>query len=301
MVIDYLTVSILVLALTILVVVLLQYGRTGRIPEVSVDPEIMRGILTNSWRELGFDEDIGAIKTRAEDILRTSQGLENLFKVTRGRAEYGEFQLEQILKDILPSQYVHIRERLPIGIPDAHIITPQGKILCIDSKFPCDNYRKMLETTEEGQRAMLSASFRSDVKGHIDTIRERYVKPEDGTTPFALGFIPSEAVYQYLTECEMGLLAEAAKEGVLLVSPATTAVNLNLLSTGLQALEISERAEQIQRNLGRLSRALSDVEGSWVTLQAHITNAYNKASQVNDLYNRLKSVFERITQQEDES
>ena len=93
----------------------------------------------------------------------------------------------------------------------------------------------------------------------------------------------------------------ASKDGVLLVSSATTAVNLNLLSVGLQALEISERAEQIQRNLGRLSRAISEVGDTWTTLRSHITNAYNKAGQVNDRYNRLKVVFERITQQEEKS
>lgn len=282
-----------------MVVGALLYSRLGKVPEVTVDPEMMKGIITISWKELGFDEDIGAIKTRANDIYRTSQGLENLFKVTRGRGEYGEYQLEHILKDVLPSQYVNIRKRLPFGIPDAHIPTPQGKILCMDSKFPCENYRKMLEATDENQRASFSASFRSDVKGHIDTIREKYVKPEEGTTPFAFGFIPSEAVYQYLTENEMALVAEAAKEGVLLVSPATTAVNLNLLSSGLRALEISERAELIQRNLGRLSKALDELGGSWSTLLTHISNAYNKSTQVNDLYNRLKSVFEGITEQEE--
>ena len=297
---DTLTVFVVILVLVILVAVLLLYGRVGKVPEVVVDPESMKGAIMTTWRELGIDQDIGVIKTRADDILRTSQGLESLFKVTRGRAEYGEFQLEQILKDILPSQYVHIRERLPIGTPDAYVTTPQEKILCIDSKFPLDNYRRMLEAKDEEERGSLSANFRSNVKAHIDTIKERYVKPEEGTTPFAFGFLPSEAVYQYLTECEMSLVAEAAKEGVLLVSPATLAINLNLLSVGLKAIEISERAEQIQKNLGRLSTSLEEVEGVWGTLYAHIKNAYNKAGEVNEKHIRLRDTFERITELEEE-
>jgi len=296
---DPFTVSILVLLVLVFVVVLLLYGRVQKKPpELVLDPEIMKGAISTSWKELGIDEDIGAIKIRADDILRTSQGLQSLFEVTRGRAEYGEFQLEHILKDILPPGYVHMREKLPIGVPDAYIETPQGK-LCIDSKFPLDNYRKMIEVKDEGERARLSDAFRSNVKDHINVIKGRYVKPEEGTMPFAFGFIPSEAVYQYLTECEMGLIAESAKDGVLLVSPATIALNLNLLSVGLQALEISEKSEQIQRNLGRLSKALSEVEDYWTTLLTHITNTYNKALQVNDRYSRLKAVFERITEQEE--
>jgi DNA recombination protein RmuC len=297
--VDPLTVFVLLVVLVILVLVLRLSGKLGK---VSLDPEAVKGAVATSWKELGIDQDIGVIKARADDILRVSQGLENLFKVTRGRGEYGEFQLEQILKDILPPQYVHIRERIKETgkIPDAHIPTPQG-IICIDSKFPLDNYRKMLEATDEEQRASFSDSFRSDVKTHIEKIKADYVRPEEGTTPFAFGFIPCEAVYQYLTECEMELLAEAAADGVLLVSPATTAINLNLLSVGLKAMEISERAEQIQKNLTRLSSSLNEVEDSWGTLYTHIKNAYNKAVQVNDGHNRLRDTFRRITESEEKS
>ena len=291
---EILIALVLLLVLAILVILLKVSGKFGK---VTVDQETIKGAVATCWKELGIDQDIGAIKERAKDIQNATQSLENLFKVTRGRGEYGEFQLEQILKDILPSQYVHIRKRIPQTgkIPDAHIVTPQG-ILCIDSKFPLDNYRKMLETTDETQKTKFNANFRNDVNTHIEKIKTDYVKPEEGTTPFAFGFIPSEAVYQYLTECEMTLVAEAATQGVLLVSPATLAINLNLLSVGLKATEISEKAEQIQKNLGKLSTSLEEVEDSWNTLYGHIKNAYNKAGDVNTKQNRLKVTFEQITE-----
>lgn len=272
----------------------------SKLGKISIDQEAVKGAVATCWKELGIDQDIGTIKTRAEDIQKATQNLENLFRVTRGRGEYGEFQLEQILKDLLPQKYVHIRERIPQTgkIPDAHIITPQG-IICIDSKFPLENYRKMIEATEEKQRAVFGASFRNDVKAQIEKIKADYVKPEEGTTTFAFAFIPSEAVYQYLTECEMGLVAEAATEGILLVSPATLAINLNLLSVGLKATEISEKAEQIQKNLGKLAKSLKEVEDTWNTLYSHIKNAYNKASEVNEKQSKLKLTFEQITQIEE--
>jgi DNA recombination protein RmuC len=296
---EILITLVLLLVLAILVILSKLSGKLGK---VTVDQETVKGAVATCWKELGIDQDIGAIKDRASDIQNATKSLETLFKVTRGRGEYGEFQLEQILKDILPAKYVHIRKRIAkIGkIPDAHIITPQGT-LCIDSKFPLDNYRKMLETTDETQEQKFGADFRNDVKGHIEKIKTDYVKPEEGTTPFAFGFIPSEAVYQYITECEMSLVAEAAKEDVLLVSPATLAINLNLLSVGLKATEISERAEQIQKNLGRLSTSIEEVENSWSTLYSHIRNAYNKAGDVNEKHNRLKVTFEQITETEEQA
>ena len=297
MMVEILIGLVIFLILAVLVILLRQSGKLGKI---SVDQEAVKGAIATCWKELGIDQDIGAIKEKASNILQSSQSLENLFRVTRGRGEYGEFQLEQILKDILPPQYVHIRKRVAqIGkIPDAHIIAPQG-IICIDSKFPLDNYRKMIETTDETQKENFGENFRSDVETHIEKIKTDYVRPEEGTTPFAFGFIPSEAVYQYLTECEMTLVAEAAGQGVLLVSPATLAINLNLLSVGLKATEISEKAEQIQKNLGRLSTSLEEVEEAWNTLYTHIKNAYNKAGEVNEKQSRLKVTFEQITETEE--
>ncbi len=85
-----------------------------------------------------------------------------------------------------------------------------------------------------------------------------------------------------------------------IVSPATLAINLNLLSVGLKATEISERAEQIQKNLGKLSKSLGEVEDAWSILYTHIKNAYNKAGEVNDKHSRLKVTFEQITEREEE-
>jgi len=296
--VELLIALVLLLILAILVILLRLPSKLGK---VSVDQEAIKGAVATCWKELGIDQDIGAIKQRADDIQKSTQSLQTLFKVTRGRGEYGEFQLEQILKDLLPTQYVHIRERIPQTgkIPDAHITTPQGTV-CIDSKFPLDNYRKLVETTDETQKTTFATNFRNDVKGHIEKIKADYVKPEEGTTNFAFGFIPSEAVYQYLTECEPSLIAEAAAEGVLLVSPATLAINLNLLSVGLKATEISEKAQQIQKNLGKLSKSLEEVEDAWSILYTHIKNAYNKASDVNEKHSRLKVTFEQITEIEEE-
>jgi len=86
---------------------------SGKLGKISVDRETIKGAIATCWKELGIDQDIGAIKARANDIQNATQSLENLFKVTRGRGEYGEFQLEQILKDSLPTQYLHIRKRIP--------------------------------------------------------------------------------------------------------------------------------------------------------------------------------------------
>jgi len=109
LVIELLTTIALILIFVIIAILLRLSGKLGKI---SIDQETVKGAVATCWKELGIDQDIGAIKQRADDIQKSTQNLENLFKITRGRAEYGEFQLEHILKDLLPPKYVHIREKL---------------------------------------------------------------------------------------------------------------------------------------------------------------------------------------------
>ena len=75
---------------------------------------------------------------------------------------------------------------------------------------------------------------------------------------------------------------------------------IEFLSVGLKATEISERAEQIQKNLGKLSKSLEEVEETWSTLYTHIKNAYNKAGEVKEKHGRLRVTFEQITEAEEE-
>jgi DNA anti-recombination protein RmuC len=99
----------------------------------------------------------------------------------------------------------------------------------------------------------------------------------------------------------MTLVADAAKEGVLLVSPATLAINLNLLTVGLQAMEISEKAEQIQKKprqtLHITKRGRKRIE--------HLIRPHQKSIQqsgeVDQKQTHLKNVFEQITQIEEQS
>ena len=62
----------------------------------------------------------------------------------------------------------------------------------------------------------------------------------------------------------------------------------------------SEKAEQTQKNLGKLSTSLQEVENSWNTLYTHIRNAYNKAGEVNEKHNR-QVTFEQITETEEQA
>ncbi|MFQ5837472.1 MAG: DNA recombination protein RmuC [Thermoplasmata archaeon] len=261
--------------------------------------EVLKGAFATSVKELGLDKDLGAIKTTAQQILSSSKSLQTLFEVKRGRAQFAEFQLEELLKDIFPPGKVGIRQKLPgFGTPDAHLETSEG-ILCIDAKFPLDNYRRMLETEDEAERRRRAKEFARDVQRHVDKIAGDYVKPEEGGAPFALGFIPAEAVYQYLTEAEGDLMRDAAARGVNLVSPSTLVTSINILALAVRAQEIAERAEDIEESLQRMERRFQGFDGHWETMKTHLSNAYRRMVDADKSYGRLRQSYRRIARLEE--
>jgi DNA recombination protein RmuC len=267
---------------------------------IAQSSDVLRGAFASSIQDLGLHEDIGAIKNTAKQILDSSQNLQTLFEVKRGRAQFAEFQLEEILRDLFPPGKVHIQKRVEgFGTPDAHIVTSDG-ILCIDAKFPLDNYRRMVDTQDPDERKRHAKAFASDVRGHVDKIARDYVRPERGGLPFALGFIPSEAIYQYLTEAEGDLLREAASRGVNLVSPSTIVATLNLLAITMRAQEIAEKAEEIQEGLQRLERGFKSFEGHWGKMKTHLSNAYRKMADADKSYTKLLLTYRRVARLEEE-
>ena len=284
--------ALLVVNLFLLVVLIILFLQKG-----VVRPSDVQSAVSDAWVTLGLGEKVGRLETYAQDIRNDYRSLEQMLRVPTERASFGEMALEAVLTDQLPPDMFGIRQRVLEGlVPDAHIRSTAGTI-CIDSKFPLENYRRTLEAPDPEEKTRAGKRFLRDVKVHLEKIRSDYVCPERGSAEFAFAYIPSEGVYWFLIRDGYELLREYARKGVQVVSPLTLTHKIELIKAGVHARKLSEEAGRIRDDLGRLSVAFQGIDQTWSTFYTtHLKNLRNKAQEVDTSYSALRDEFENIAQ-----
>jgi DNA recombination protein RmuC len=283
----------ILLATVIILLIVLIYLVLGR---VRVEPRDVESAVSNVWRESGLDKEIGRVGNYAQDIRNDYRSLEQMLRVPTERASLGEIALETILSDQLPPDMFGIRERVLDGkTPDANIKSTVG-IICIDSKFPLDNYRKMMEVEDPKEGESFKKQFLKDVRGHLDKIAKDYVCPEKGSTEFAFAYIPSESVYYFLLKEFWETLRDYARKGVQVTSPLTLSCRIELIKAGVHAKKLSEEAKKVRNDIIKLSQRFRDIDEKWgVFYETHLRNAGRKAEELDEAYKRLREEFDRIS------
>ncbi len=192
------------------------------------------------------------------------QSLEKVLKHQKQRGNLGEASLHLVIENMLPPTAYALQYQFQGGdMVDAVIHTKDG-LIPVDAKFSLDNYRRLIEETDEVRKSDLEKEFTSDLKKRIDETA-KYIRPKDGTLPFAFMFIPSEAIYYDLLVNEVGAVKVNTRslidyayrdKNVIIVSPTTFAAYLKTVEFGFRAFRIEESAKQIGKNVESLARHL---------------------------------------------
>ena len=229
---------------------------------------------------------MGQIKQDAGRFAELSLSMKNLqdyLKSPKLRGNIGEQVLKDLISQMFPKNSFFLQYSFKSGDKvDAAIKTDAG-ILPIDSKFPAENFQKMMAAGNETEKEQWKKEFVHDVKKHITDISQKYILPEEGTMDFALMYVPSEPVY-YEVVNEMELTDFARKSRVYPVSPNTLYANLQVILLSFQGKDIEKKTHQlfavlrgIQKDYGKLGEDLN-------VLNRHLTNAYNQMSNVGTEY-----------------
>jgi len=218
-------------------------------------------------------ERLGDLKATNERIMEFSRSLDEFQRMLQSpklRGDFGEFTLEQMLKDLLPAE--HWESQAPIGSArvDALVRTPHGA-LCIDCKFPLDNFRRALAATEPAARDAAMKLFYSDVRGRIDEIADRYVSPPL-TLEMAFMFVPAENVY-YEVIGRPDLMTYGRERKVVLVSPNTMYAYIQVLAVGFRGMKIQDEARRVQEILADLGTRFGKFQDHFNMIGKHLENA----------------------------
>ncbi len=278
----------------------LQQSTEGKLEFIrsEVDKKLVETVTKNF-------ESFGAVSKRLEElqavtgqVVQLSQGVRDLSKILESpklRGAMGEFQLGEMLRQVLPNdafeEQCFIDKKSKEAV-DAVIKLKEG-MLCIDSKFPLDNARILLEGrgTEE-QLKEASKAFVQDVRIMAESISNKYIIPEK-TLDFAFMFIPAESVYYELMK-DTELHQYCLKRHVIPVSPNSFYAYLQAVAVGFRGVKIQSEAKKLEATILRLRGDFQRFQVDFSKVGKHIKDAQTQYNNVEDRVERFGNVINRL-------
>jgi DNA recombination protein RmuC len=234
---------------------------------------------------------------KAADLGRLEQAL----RPPKARGGVGEMLLANLLRDMLPADAYRLQYTFRSG-ERVDAVIRVDKLLPVDAKFPLDNFERLANAEGDDERELHEKAFGRDVKGHIDAIASKYIRPAEGTFDFAFMYLPSEAVYYELVCGKTGnLSAYAHGKRVIAVSPGTLHAYLLMVTQGLRALQIERHAQDVMAFCAQIGKDFDRFRGDFEVVGKHIANAQTKYSEADRRLERLGTSLERATEWEPEA
>jgi DNA recombination protein RmuC len=242
------------------------------------------------------DEATTQMLERAKDLARLEQAL----RPPKARGGFGELLLENLLRDRLPPTAYEMQYTFDSG-ERVDALLKVDRSIPIDSKFPLDNYNRLVEAENDDERTLAERQFARDVKQHIEAIATKYIRPDEGTYDFAFMYIPVEAVYYELACGKTGaLLAHAHERRVFPVSPTTFTAYLQVIALGLRGMQIEQHAHEVMAYVAELQRDFDRFADDFDKVGTHIGHAQSKYHEAAKRLDRFEGKLERAVEEQGE-
>jgi DNA recombination protein RmuC len=219
---------------------------------------------------------------QVQEISKDISSLQEILRAPKLRGGLGELFLGDLLKQVLPPSRYQEQYRFKSGEKVDAVILLKEAMVPVDSKFPLENFTRIVEAKEETARAAAKKQFVRDVKKHIDDIRRKYILPDEGTFDFALMYIMAENVYYEIIikdedmDNEKGIFRYAIDNKVIPVSPNSFYGYLQTILLGLRGMKIEEQAQEILKNLARLEGDFQRVMNDFGVMGKHLNDMHAK-------------------------
>ena len=227
-------------------------------------------------------QQLESVNTRLGEMRSVADSVSNLNKTLSGsktRGILGELQLAQIIEDMLPTQLYEREAQMREGSGDRveYAIKLPGQeeegfvYLPIDSKFPLDDYYRLIDGLEKGDTSAAAEARKAllaRIKDFANSVRKKYINPPY-TTSFAVLFLPTEGLYAEAVR-DAVFFEDLRKQGIMLAGPTTMAAMLSSLQIGFKTLQIQKGAVEIQNTLEKTKKEFSTFGDVLVKAQSRI-------------------------------
>ncbi len=226
---------------------------------------------------------------RANDLARLEQAL----RPPKARGGFGELLLENLLRDRLPPSAYSVQHTFSSG-DRVDAIVRAGQLISVDSKFPLDNFERIVSAETDAERIVHEKAFARDVRSHVDAIATKYIRPQEGTFDFAFMYVPVETVY-YELACgsSSALLDYAHSRRVFFVSPTTFTAYLQVIVLGLRGMQIEEHAQEVMAYVAELGTDFSRFKEDFDLVGTHLGRAQSKFAEADKRLDKFEGKLER--------
>jgi len=248
-------------------------------------------VIGGVQKELGQMSEIGRRLEEFQDFLRSPKLRGNL----------GEQVLSDLLAQSIPRDKYEEQYQFRSGQVVDRVIRTAVGLIPVDSKFPLENFQRYVQSDDEKERDRLRNQFARDIRKHIRAISEKYILPQEGTTDFAIMYVPSEAVAYEIIVNHPEVMDYARQRRVILASPNQFNHILRMVLLSFEQQQVRERATEILAALRAIRGEAEKFGEDLRLLVSHITNAKNRAGDVESSFERLLGKLSGVERIEGES
>ena len=270
-----------------------------------VDEKLAEGFKSTGETMAQVRERLQAIDAAQKNIEKLSSDVVSLKSVLEGnqtRGQYGEYQLSMVLHSVFGDTTGCYQEQFTMKKvkdgddvrADAVVFMPEpNKMICIDSKFPFQDYQRIFETDIQEEKDRLTKEFGNAVKKHITVIKDKYIV-EGKTAPEALMFIPNDGVFAFIHHNLEEVVEYARSKKVILASPSTLPAILVTINMVRIEVERSKNAEEINRHLQRLAKDFEMFGREWDKFSNALEQTGKRREELDHRVGRITNKFQAI-------
>lgn len=229
--------------------------------------------------------------------------LQDILTDKKSRGIFGEVHLKQVLSSVFGEQnhkVYQLQHGLKNGkIVDAALFLPEPiGLLSVDSKFPLENYKRMMERElSDLEREAARKEFVKNMKKHIDDISSKYIIPQE-TADQAILFLPAEAIFAEIHAYHPDLVDYANGKRVWITSPTTFLATLTTIQVILLNLERNKYMSVIHEEINKLGVEFGRYRSRWDSLAKNIDNVSKNVHEIHITSNKITDRFQKIQEVE---